>query len=141
MWSTAKAWGCVTDNVMEGVVPPHRKRRQRFFASQQQIQLIVAAAEDIAMSPCAGRVSRFIERVGNLPLRFSKVERAISNSFVCISRAPNHTGVNSSTFISSKADKSLTASSTRRVIGNHLKPTWTVSAFGGTNPTDESITS
>jgi integrase len=46
MWATAKAWGYVAHNIMEGVVLPRTKRRQRLFASQQQIQLIVAAAEE-----------------------------------------------------------------------------------------------
>jgi integrase len=46
MWTTARAWGYVTHNAMEGVVLPTVKRRQRFFASQQQIQLIIAVAEE-----------------------------------------------------------------------------------------------
>ena len=46
MWSTAKVWGYVTHNVMEGVVLPSAKRRQRLFASQQQIQLIIAGAKE-----------------------------------------------------------------------------------------------
>jgi integrase len=46
MWATAKAWGYVAQNVMEGVVLPGTKRRQRFFASQQQIQLIIATAKE-----------------------------------------------------------------------------------------------
>jgi integrase len=46
MWPTAKAWGYVARNIMEGVVLPSSKRRQRFFASQQQIQLIVTSAKE-----------------------------------------------------------------------------------------------
>jgi integrase len=46
MWTTAKAWGYVTHEVMEGVVFPTAKRHQRLFASQQQIQLIIAAAQE-----------------------------------------------------------------------------------------------
>lgn len=46
MWATAKSWGYVAHNAMEGVVLPSSKRRQRLFASQQQIQLIITAAKE-----------------------------------------------------------------------------------------------
>jgi integrase len=46
IWATAKAWGYVAHNVMEGVVLPRRKPRQRLFASQQQIQQIVSASKE-----------------------------------------------------------------------------------------------
>jgi integrase len=46
MWATAKAWGYVAHNVMEGIVLPRTKRRQRLFASQQQIQQIMAASAE-----------------------------------------------------------------------------------------------
>ena len=42
MWTTAKAWGYVAHNLMEGVVLPDVKREQRFFLSQREIQLILA---------------------------------------------------------------------------------------------------
>ena len=46
MWSTAKAWGYVAHNLMEGVVLPDVKRVQRFFLSQREIQLILAKAQE-----------------------------------------------------------------------------------------------
>jgi integrase len=46
MWATAKAWGYVAHNAMEGVVLPRNNRRQRLFASQQQIQQIMAASKE-----------------------------------------------------------------------------------------------
>jgi integrase len=46
MWTTAKAWGYVAHNVMEGVVLPDVKRVQRFFLSQREIQLILAKAQE-----------------------------------------------------------------------------------------------
>jgi len=46
MWTTAKAWGYVAHNLMEGVVLPNVKRVQRFFLSQREIQLILARAQD-----------------------------------------------------------------------------------------------
>ena len=36
MWTTAKAWGYVSHNLMEGVVLPDVKRVQRFFLSQRK---------------------------------------------------------------------------------------------------------
>jgi len=45
MWTTAKAWGYVSHNLMEGVVLPDVKRVQRFFLSQREIQLILAKRE------------------------------------------------------------------------------------------------
>src|SRR6202007_1508407 len=46
MWTTAKAWGYVAHNLMEGVVLPDVKRVQRFFLSQREIQLILAKAKE-----------------------------------------------------------------------------------------------
>jgi integrase len=46
MWTTAKAWGYVAHNLMEGVVLPDVKRVQRFFLSQREIQLILARAQE-----------------------------------------------------------------------------------------------
>lgn len=46
MWTTAKAWGYVAHNLMEGVVLPDVKRVQRFFLSQREIQLILAKAQE-----------------------------------------------------------------------------------------------
>ncbi len=46
MWTTAKAWGYVAHNLMEGVVLPDVKRVQRFFLSQREIQLILAKARE-----------------------------------------------------------------------------------------------
>ena len=46
MWTTAKAWGYVAHNLMEGVVLPEVKRVQRFFLSQREIQLILAKAQE-----------------------------------------------------------------------------------------------
>ena len=46
MWTTAKAWGYVAHNLMEGVVLPDIKRVQRFFLSQREIQLILAKAHE-----------------------------------------------------------------------------------------------
>jgi integrase len=46
MWTTAKAWGYVAHNLMEGVVLPDIKRVQRFFLSQKEIQLILAQARE-----------------------------------------------------------------------------------------------
>ncbi|MHB8502379.1 MAG: tyrosine-type recombinase/integrase [Candidatus Acidiferrales bacterium] len=46
MWTTAKAWGYVAHNLMEGVVLPDIKRVQRFFFSQQEIQFILAKAQE-----------------------------------------------------------------------------------------------
>lgn len=46
MWATAKAWGYVAHNLMEGVVLPDVKRVQRFFLSQREIQLILAKAQE-----------------------------------------------------------------------------------------------
>jgi integrase len=43
---TAKAWGYVAHNLMEGVVLPDVKRVQRFFLSQREIQLILAKAQE-----------------------------------------------------------------------------------------------
>jgi hypothetical protein len=37
MWTTAKAWGYVAHDLMEGVVLPEVKRVQRFFLSQREI--------------------------------------------------------------------------------------------------------
>jgi integrase len=46
MWTTAKAWGYVAHNLMEGVVLPDVKRVQRFFLSKREIQLILAKAKE-----------------------------------------------------------------------------------------------
>jgi integrase len=46
MWTTAKAWGYVAHNLMEGVVLPDAKRVQRFFLSQREIQLILVKAKE-----------------------------------------------------------------------------------------------
>ena len=46
MWATAKAWGYVAHDVMEGVVLPDISRVQRYFFSQQEIQLILANAKE-----------------------------------------------------------------------------------------------
>ena len=46
MWTTAKAWGYVSHNLMEGVVLPDVKRVHRFFLSQREIQLILAKAKE-----------------------------------------------------------------------------------------------
>jgi len=46
MWTTAKAWGYVAHNLMEGVVLPDVKRVQRFFLSQREIQLILAKSKE-----------------------------------------------------------------------------------------------
>ena len=46
MWTTAKAWGYVAHNLMEGVVLPDIKRAQRFFLSQQEIKTILAKAKE-----------------------------------------------------------------------------------------------
>jgi integrase len=46
MLTTAKAWGYVAHNLMEGVVLPDVKRVQRFFLSQREIQLIRAKAQE-----------------------------------------------------------------------------------------------
>lgn len=46
LWSTAKSWGYVTRDIMEGVVLPDRKRVQRFFLSQADINLILAKAAE-----------------------------------------------------------------------------------------------
>jgi integrase len=46
MWTTAKAWGYVAHNLMEGVVLPDVKRVQRFFLSEREIQLILAKAQE-----------------------------------------------------------------------------------------------
>src|SRR6266480_6880118 len=46
MLTTAKAWGNVSHNLMEGVVLPDIKRVQRFFLSQREIQLILAKAQE-----------------------------------------------------------------------------------------------
>lgn len=46
MWTTAKAWGYVAHNLMEGVVLPEVKRVQRFFLSQREIRLILAKAQE-----------------------------------------------------------------------------------------------
>jgi len=46
MWTTAKAWGYVAHNLMEGVVLPDVTRVQRFFLSQGEIQLILANAKE-----------------------------------------------------------------------------------------------
>src|SRR5215472_14722145 len=46
MWSTAKAWGYVAHNLMEGVVLPDVKRVQRFFLSQREIHLILTKAKE-----------------------------------------------------------------------------------------------
>jgi hypothetical protein len=41
MWTTARAWGYVAHDLMEGVVLPEVKRVQRLFLSQREIQLIL----------------------------------------------------------------------------------------------------
>jgi ATP-dependent helicase/nuclease subunit A len=46
MLTTAKAWGYIAQNVMDGVVLPDVKRVQRFFLSQKEIQLILAEAAE-----------------------------------------------------------------------------------------------
>src|SRR5207244_13234633 len=46
MWTTARAWGYVSHNLMEGVVLPDVKRVQPFFFSQREIQLILAKAKE-----------------------------------------------------------------------------------------------
>ncbi len=46
MWTTARAWGYVAHDLMEGVVLPEVKRVQRFFLSQREIQLILAKAQE-----------------------------------------------------------------------------------------------
>src|SRR6266850_5040214 len=46
MWTTARAWGYVAHDLMEGVVLPEVKRVQRFFLSQREIQLILARAQE-----------------------------------------------------------------------------------------------
>jgi integrase len=46
MWTTAKAWGYVAHNLMEGVVLPDVERVQRFFLSQVEIRLILAKAQE-----------------------------------------------------------------------------------------------
>ncbi len=46
MWTTAKAWGYVAHDLMEGVVLPEVKRVQRFFLSQREIQFILAKAQE-----------------------------------------------------------------------------------------------
>ena len=46
MWTTAKAWGYVAHDIMDGVVLPEVKRVQRFFFSQREIQLILAKAQE-----------------------------------------------------------------------------------------------
>ena len=48
MWTTARAWGYVAHDLMEGVVLPEVKRVQRFFLSQLEIQLILAKAQGAA---------------------------------------------------------------------------------------------
>lgn len=45
-WSTARAWGYVSHDLMGGVSLPTVKRVQRFFFSQQDVQAIVAAAKE-----------------------------------------------------------------------------------------------
>ena len=46
MWTTAKAWGYVAHDLMEGVVLPEVKRVQRFFLSQREIKFILAKAQE-----------------------------------------------------------------------------------------------
>jgi integrase len=46
MWTTAKAWGYVAHDLLEGVVLPDVKRVQRYFLSQQEIQSILAKSRD-----------------------------------------------------------------------------------------------
>jgi len=46
LWRTARAWGYVNHDVMEGVVLPPKKRVQRFFLSEQEIQKILQAAPE-----------------------------------------------------------------------------------------------
>ena len=46
MWSTARAWGYTSADVMDGVVLPARKRVQRFFFSQQEVQSILTSAAE-----------------------------------------------------------------------------------------------
>ncbi len=46
MWSTARAWGYTSADVMDGVVLPARKRVQRFFFSQREVQSILSSAAE-----------------------------------------------------------------------------------------------
>jgi integrase len=46
MWTTARTWGYVAHNLVEGVVLPDVKRAQRYFFSLREIQLIIAKAKE-----------------------------------------------------------------------------------------------
>jgi integrase len=46
MWTTAKAWGYVSHEIMEGVVLPDVKRVQRYFLSQAEIQAVLAKSQE-----------------------------------------------------------------------------------------------
>jgi integrase len=46
MLTTAKAWGYIAQDLMDGVVLPDVKRVQRFFLSQNEIRLILASAKE-----------------------------------------------------------------------------------------------
>jgi hypothetical protein len=51
MWATAKAWGYIAHNVMEGVVLPRTKRRQRLFASQRHRKNLTARSTGSRRKP------------------------------------------------------------------------------------------
>ncbi len=46
MWRSARAWGYVTHDIMDGVVLAPPKRVQRFFFSAQEVTTIIAAAKE-----------------------------------------------------------------------------------------------
>jgi hypothetical protein len=53
MWATAKAWGYIAHNVMEGVVLPRTKRRQRLFASQRHRKNLTARSTGSPVDSCS----------------------------------------------------------------------------------------
>ena len=46
LWRTAKAWGYVNHDIMEGVTLPAKKRVQRFFLSDAEIRIVLSAAPE-----------------------------------------------------------------------------------------------
>lgn len=46
MWRSARAWGYVAHNLMDGVVLPTQKRVQRFFFSAEEVKAIIGAASE-----------------------------------------------------------------------------------------------
>jgi integrase len=46
MWKSARAWGYVTHDALEGVVLPKRRRPQQFFFTVEEVQRILAAADE-----------------------------------------------------------------------------------------------